>query len=125
MSELSDFWQEKRQQLAEDYRDASGEYVQHCGLLAVDLARLLQSEGKSPSVFSLRGISDNENETKTLVPLPYEGRVRWGGHVVCVAEGLVYDPILKEPESWETYPQKAFGEDEVIAINRDRYLLED
>lgn len=125
MSEFVEFWQRKRRQLAEDYRDESGQYAEHCGLLAVDLAHLLKAEGKSPSLYSLRGTSIDEANTKTLTPLPYEGRVKWGGHVVCVAEGLVYDPILAEPEPWETYPQKAFGEEDLTAINRDRYLLEE
>lgn len=123
MSNFSEFWDAKTQQLARDYVDQSGKYAEHCGLLAIQIARLLRVEGKTPSILGLTGVKIDSVNTKPLVPLPYEGRIVWGGHTICVADGIVYDPMLGKPASWESYPQEAFGED-VIATNID-WLLDD
>ena len=118
MTEFSDFWKIKRRQLANDYVDESGLYAESCGVLAVEIARLLEAEGKTPSILSLRVDSA---DTNILVPLPYGGRIGWGGHMVCVAEGMVYDPMLPAPVQWDSYSEAAFGED-ILATERTAWL---
>lgn len=122
MSDFSSFWATKHEQLKDGCVDESGLYAEHCGALAMDIAHRLQTEGRSPKILTLTGIKVDGVNTKTLIPLAYEGKVTWGGHTVCVADGLAYDPILEEPEPWETYPQKVFGEP--VLTKDASYLVE-
>ena len=120
MAEFDKFWAEQRRWLADDYSDDRGNV--HCELLADDLAKILAREDKIPLLLELKSANVSESgKRETLVPLPYDGAVRWAGHSVCYAEGLVYDPILDEPVPLEEYGQKAFGQDiEIVDIHRPR-----
>ena len=105
---------DKNRTLINDYRTPDSNYAESCGLIAVDIARMLLQEGKKPSIFSVRGkrVADpGIIANEPLVPVQYGGRVRWGGHTVCVCEGLVYDPMFSEPISVEMYAHEAFGTD--------------
>jgi hypothetical protein len=110
MPELDDFWRRQREHLVDDYSDDVG--AVHCGVLADEIAGLLKKDGKAPLLVDLRGVTiDDGGNTKRLIPLPYKGEVMWGGHCVCLSEGLIYDPILEEPEPVGTYAAKAFGDE--------------
>jgi hypothetical protein len=125
MTELSDFWEAKRRQLKHRYRDGSGEYAASCSLLAIDIAQLLEAEGKTPKLLSITGVTIGcANDTKPLIPVPYRDLtppVIWGGHMICVAEGMAYDPMLEDPEPLESYPFTAFGE-EILMTDRTDLL---
>ena len=67
--------------------------------------------------------------SKPLWPLPYDYHLKWRGHTICVAEGVVYDPILESPVPLEDYPKVAFGTDilvrkSVFDINPTLYAAE-
>jgi hypothetical protein len=91
--------------LANDYHDA-------CSLIAFEMAGHLIDAGESPTVvvFSEKVHTAHFIHTKTLLPLPFQGRVTWGAHVVAVSEGMVYDPALTEPVLLSEYSQRMFGE---------------
>ena len=118
MSDFASFWEAKHNKLLDGYTDESGAYAEHFGLLAIEIANRLLAEGGLPNILTLTGVKIDSINTKTLVPLAYGGSVRWGGHTVCVANGLVYDPILESPEPWETYALKTFGEP---ILSKDAY----
>jgi len=81
--------------------------------MAEEIAGILFGEGKEPELLYLRGRSIDGVNTESLVPLAFEGRVSWGGHIICRADGVVYDPILDAPEPEASYPRAAFGVDEL------------
>jgi hypothetical protein len=105
--------------LREDYRDESElGYSSSCTLVAIELAKKLAEEGRNPQIFTITGaVTDSVGNTKALVPKVYEGRITWGAHVVCVADGVVYDPMLSTPLPVEEYLTEAFNQPVVM---RDR-----
>ena len=107
---LMDLFTSKRERLKNDYRDASGEYSDSCTLVAVELAKLLIAEGGNPRILTIRGEQREDGNRVSLVPVPYEGRVTWGAHVVCELDGIVYDPMLESPLPIEDYVQTAFAQ---------------
>jgi hypothetical protein len=90
----------------------SGEYPFSCGLIAVDIANLFLRQYEdpgNPQVVGLHGQPmDFMGNTTPLVPRAFEGRVRWGAHLVCVEGDLAYDPITAEPTPFETYLRETF-----------------
>jgi hypothetical protein len=97
-------------ELANEYRTEDGAHVEHCGFVANDVAQLLIAEGKKPRIVSFRGKPLAKiNGFETLKPLKYGGRVSWGGHIACLCENLVYDPLAGEPIPLESYGQTVFG----------------
>jgi hypothetical protein len=109
MSSFESFWKAKHNQLESDYVDESGMYAQSCGLLAKDIAYRLQKEGKIPHILALTSVEIDSINNTALSPLPYVGKISWGGHQICIADGMVYDPILEKPEPWQTYSDTMFG----------------
>jgi len=122
MTEFSEYWLAKHKHLLNDYRDENGHYSQACGEIANEVVRKLREDGRKPSIWIVTGISIGDARTKELVPLVYEGRIRWGGHIVCVDEDLVYDPILEKPEPMDSYGITAFGQE--IMSEEASWLLE-
>ncbi len=98
-----DFLSQKHQELLDDYKTPDGKHSNSCSLIAGEVAELLLKDGKRPSIMTI--IKRND----ALVPVQYGGRVKWGGHTVCVAEGLVFDPMVGRPVPLSEYPMVAFG----------------
>ncbi len=124
-SSVLSYLAEKNRTLINDYKTPDGNYAESCGLIAIDIARLLLKEAKQPSIMSVNGKRvDNPAiiANEPLVPVQYNGRVKWGGHTVCVCDGLVYDPMIGKPVSIEQYAHEAFGaEIEMkITVTEDR-----
>ena len=120
-AKVNDYLAKKYGLLVNDYRD--GQYSEHCGLIAMDIARLLLEEGGKPSLYVISGKKiDSVRNTKTLVPKRYEGRVTWGGHTVCESSGLVYDPLHKTPVAFNEYLQTTFTEpvEAKVFVQNDR-----
>ena len=107
MPSLDEFMHEKRTEiLAGDYVDSKGQRLS-CWETAAQIGRLLREDGKTPVAAE---ITDSVDGTaQPLHPLMYKGRVAFGGHVVIISDGLVYDPLLEKPEPATTYSQEAFG----------------
>jgi hypothetical protein len=107
-----EYLREKHRTLKDDYRTADGKN-EICGLVASDVAEILLKEGKNPSIIMVEGklLQDSFVNTEPLRPVQYKGRVSWGGHVVCICEGLVYDPMMGRPLPIESYGYEAFGTD--------------
>jgi hypothetical protein len=104
------FFAEKHSYLENDYKDESGQHTDSCFLNAIDLGVLLRNEGKKPHILIIRGETDETGDRNrvALVPKPFNGRVQWGAHIVCEAEGVVYDPMLDTPLPLEEYLEAAF-----------------
>jgi hypothetical protein len=104
---------DKHETIVNDYKNSDGE-VENCALIALDIADLLVADGQEPYVVRLVGNDVIENgftHAKNLTPRIYEGRVSWEAHLVCVCDGLIFDPMLGQPVSLEEYSRKVFGED--------------
>jgi len=111
---VSKYLSEKHATLANDYRTPDGKYSESCTLIAADVAKLLLAGGKKPHIVSVRGTPVSNSSfiaTEPLFPVQYSGRVRWGGHVVCVYDGLVYDPMVGRTVPLDQYGKEAFGAD--------------
>ncbi len=119
-SQVLDFIKEKHETLKNDYRTPDGQYVESCTLIANEVARIFLKAGKQSEIISISGKRvDNPyiNANEMLKPLQYEGRVSWGAHVVCICEGVVYDPMIGQPLPLEEYIKTAFdSEVEITTI---------
>ena len=100
----------KHETLKNNYETPNREHVESCTLIACDIADLLIKKRKNPSIYRVEGelVSGSKYNRQTLVPKKYGGRVRWGGHIVCVENNIVYDPMLPEPVPLSTYRKQAF-----------------
>ncbi|MCH7568705.1 MAG: hypothetical protein IIA87_04765 [Nanoarchaeota archaeon] len=87
-----------------NYRTSDGEHVEHCVVIAMDMAARLLNEGRKPTLLAITGY---------LIPQPFNGRIEWGGHTICVADEMVYDPIFDRPVPLSRYYQKAFPGQEI------------
>ena len=108
-----ELYSSKHEHLRNDYKDKSGEYSASCTAVAVDLSRALEREGVEPHILIIRG-EKIDTGRETLVPTAYEGRVTWGAHVVCEADGVVYDPMLVSPLIIDEYLKTAFNQTVVL-----------
>ena len=103
----------KHSTIANDYRAPDGRYSEHCGLIAIDIAKLLLAAGRQPYIAK---VSEDVREgsvirSKTLTPTIYEGRVTWGAHQVCCCNDQAFDPMLDRPIAINDYTKTIFGED--------------
>ncbi len=112
-----DYLKRKNETLINDYRTPESSHSESCLLIAIDIAKILLKEGKKSYISSIRGkrLPDGLNN-ESLVPTQYKGREKWGGHVVCIYDDLVYDPMFSKPIPLEEYPQKAFGSEIEIKV---------
>jgi hypothetical protein len=113
MSEALDFFESEHRRLGANYvlEDGSPE---SCVEVAILVSTYLHLEGKEAEIVYLTGAAKDDVNFEPLRPLPYRDRIIWGGHTICVLEGVVYDPILEAPEPLESYPTKAFGADILV-----------
>jgi hypothetical protein len=104
------FLQERRKSLELDYRTPDGEYAESCTGIAVDVARLLIAEGKHPELMRAQGllVPGSTLNHYSVYPKQYNGRLPWGAHIFCAADGMAYDPLVGKPVSLLDYPQEVF-----------------
>jgi hypothetical protein len=104
---------DKHETIVNDYKNSEGE-VENCALIALDVADLLVAVGQEPYVVRLIGnnvVEGGFTRAKNLTPKIFEGRVSWEAHLVCVCNGLVFDPMLGQAVNLESYAKEVFGED--------------
>jgi hypothetical protein len=102
------YLQEKFSDLENDYKTLDGKNAQSCSLIALEVASILKKEGGVPQIVTITGMKVDSVNTETLYPKRYEGRVKWGGHVVCQCDGLIYDPMVGIPIDKDTYLKTTF-----------------
>lgn len=110
------------QTLINDYRIPDGRYCESCGGIALDIAEKLLAEGKSPEIVSIRGKFVDGMNRSPIIPIPFEGRITWGAHMVYCDNNLAYDPMIsREPVAVGDYCHLAFeGEvDMEVEYNQD------
>lgn len=93
----------KHSTLKNDYKMPDGNFVESCSIIALEVARRLLEEGKSPYIISFR------DDTSSIKPRIYSERVTWGAHIVCCENDLAYDPMLGQPYPLKKYTYIAFG----------------
>jgi len=98
--------------LSEKHQAPGTAYQDTCSQTASEILEALLTEGRDASLMVIQGTlmadSQIDNETRELLlPKLYEG-LRWGVHIVAVADGFVYDPMLKRPLPQEAYSKEAF-----------------
>lgn len=116
---------EKSEALVNAYKAPDSNYTESCALIAENIAKMLLQSGKRPEIIFISGKRKDSSDIITnepLKPLSYEGRVTWGAHIVCLCDGLVYDPMIGHTVPLEEYAHKAFGADVEIrtVVTKDR-----
>jgi hypothetical protein len=110
---VTEYLKDKHLTIVNNYRTPDNLWSEHCGLIAVDIAKLFLDAGKNPFIVE---VAEDINENgiirrKSLEPLIFNGRVSWGAHQVCCCDGEAFDPILEGPISIQKYTEAVFGED--------------
>ena len=116
MKSVSNYMGNKHTTLVNNYCTPDGVNSESCGLIALTIARLMLAEGRMPYIAAIKG-------EEALVPKLFDGRVTWGSHQVCCADGMAYDPMLGvEPVPINDYCERAFqGEVSMsVLISQDR-----
>ena len=122
-SETLEYLKSKYEKLKDGYVCEEGG-AESCILIAVDVARLILKEGGRPEIVSINGKKIDSSNTKSIFPALYKGRVKWGAHMVCVNEGIVYDPMVGYPLELSEYLDTVFSEpvDSVVRIPQERIV---
>lgn len=106
----NEYLKQKYSELENDYKTPDGKYSGACTSIAADMAKIILEEGGKPYLVSIRGKKVDSINTKPIAPARYEGRVVWGGHTVCGVDGIIYDPMIGDPVTEDSYIQTAFLE---------------
>ena len=111
MQDIVDWMHIKNHFLMNDYKCEDWIHSDHCWLIAIEVAKMLIDKSKLPEIYML---SEDEIinwyiHTKTLSPLPFNGRVTWWAHQVCVCDWLAFDPIFPYPTPMYDYCELLFG----------------
>ena len=105
-----DYLRKKHQTIVNCYKDEDGKFSESCGLIAIDIAELLQQEMLEPNIMIIPG--QIQNHGIDLVPIIFKGKIEpWGAHQVCCCNGLAFDPILGFPIAIKDYTRAVFGEE--------------
>lgn len=108
-SKAENYLKEKFVDLENNYRREGSKYVDHCGLIAIEVARLIISEGGQPSLLMIKGRKvDSVGNTESLKPKRYNGEVEWGAHTVCENDNKIYDPMVGKSLSRVEYLETIF-----------------
>lgn len=123
MESVLEYMVNKHRTLTTNYKTPDNQYSESCGLIAIDIAKRLLEEGKIPCIMQIFGkIIDSEGNRKSIIPKQYDGKVIWGAHQICCAEGKAYDPMIsQEPVMITDYFQMTFIDDvdTKILINQE------
>lgn len=110
---ILNYLREKHATLKNDYKMPSGQGAEACGLIAANVAKMFVTMGEKPMLLGInpRKVAEGGRAGgESLEPRIYEGRVSWGGHVVCVNHDIVYDPMVGEPKGLSEYKETIFTE---------------
>jgi hypothetical protein len=108
---VEEYMRNKHSTLINDYKTPEGNYVENCTLIAVDIAKMLLDSGERPELVRVQGPQITQGGwvgNEPVIPKIYEGRVRWGAHVICVSNNIVYDPMIGEPKPLAEYINNTF-----------------
>lgn len=108
---LPEVWERLHTQLEDGYLDTTHQNLAHCRDIAEEIGHALLADGGDPRIMLVGSCKWDGQNPEFLVPKPYEGKITWLTHYVCVQDGVVYDPMLAHPEPIDTYPSKAFGKE--------------
>ncbi len=109
--EILDYLQQRHLSLNNDYRmpPPRSNFSESCHYVYEEIAKLCRKHGYEPKLFHVRGMKLAEGvNTESLLPKRYQGRVEWGGHLVCVVGNTVLDPLVGIPLSMEEYAETIF-----------------
>ncbi len=109
--EILEYLQQRHLSLNNDYRmpPPQSNFSESCHYVYNEIANLCRKYGYEPKLFRVRGKKlAGEVNTKSLIPKRYQGRVVWGGHLVCVVGNTVLDPLVGIPLSMEEYAETVF-----------------
>jgi hypothetical protein len=109
MESTIDYMARMYKELAKEYRHPAGIDVLVQKHIALEISERLLCEGKKPSIMLFAELNNSEEDYVPLVPTRYLGEVVWDYHFACICNGVVYDPLLREPAPLDDYSQKAFG----------------
>ena len=101
-----DYFSSKHKSLGRNYSTEFGEGRDSCLLIAIELAQKLREEKIEPTILKVMADKDQDD---WLIPRGYNPKIRWYVHIICSANGLIYDPLLKNPISINKYSQRVFG----------------
>lgn len=112
---ISEYLTNKHRILQNDYHTEDGKHSDSCTLIACHIAKLFLENGEKPSLLSVSGelLPDGLNH-RTLTPKIYEGRVKWGGHVICANGNIVFDPMVGKPINKKKYIREIFDQSVVL-----------
>jgi hypothetical protein len=111
--------------LINDYRTPDNKYCESCYCIAINIAKRLLDEGKSPYILEIYGKLKDSINRESIIPKPFNGRVIWEGHQICCENNLAYDPMISsKPVSLDYYFNLAFeGEvEKEIVITKERMI---
>lgn len=113
-----EYLKNKHTTIVNDYRTPDGLWSEHCGLIAVDIAKLLLDDGRQPCIAEVFEDVHTGHflHRKELLPKIFDGRISWGAHQVCCCDGQAFDPIIGNPIPVERYTEAVFGEDINIKV---------
>jgi hypothetical protein len=108
-----DHLNKKHEILRNDYIGEDGVHSESCTIVGCDIAGLLLRNGDKPYLIAVRGEETTETgwiHNKPIIPKIYNGRVVWGGHIVCAVGDIVLDPMVGKPMTTEEYKREVFTE---------------
>ncbi len=108
--------------LEEMHGKMGNSYSGDFGNVAREVATRLILDGEEPEIFYFVGKTERDDPVKReLITLkPYNAKTVIAAHFVCGANGMIYDPMFKNPVRSEDYPRMAFNEETDMEILFDR-----
>lgn len=109
------------------------QHQQDCVAHAVQLAKLLSTDGAEPWIGRIRDLVITVEHTIShpLIPIRFAGigRPQWSTHYVCCESQLAYDPLVGEPIAIDELALRVFGRtlpiEEVVPASKVKALLAD
>ena len=109
MNSALEYMTNLRPTLVNEYRTPDRRYSESCALIAVDIAKRLLAENKTPYIAVVRGKLIDSINRADIIPKPFQGRILWGAHLLCCENGLAYDPMVdSKPLAINNYCTTAF-----------------
>jgi len=105
-----DFLKRMHAEVGDNYHYRGKKYVDLCAAIAYVMGKKLLREGHRPTIERIALTPEDWTTDRRLVPVRFDGRVKWTDHLICVCNQHVWDPILGETEPVKTYPVRLFGE---------------
>ncbi len=109
--EILEYLKQRCLSLSNNYRmpPPRSKFSESCQHIYDEVAELCRKHGYEPKRYHVRGQKKADGvNTYNLKPKRYHGIVGWGGHLVCVVDNTVLDPLVGIPLSIEEYAQTVF-----------------